>query len=191
MSFDREILPWEVFVVAAIAFAMLIIFSLVRWVFLPRPKHLPSKRIIFFMLCLGLVFYAYRFVDNFPAKFRAGIDTNSASTSDTPAFDDLRTPRFAKNRTEVFEAALRAIEAQRGWTLTNRADSDKSLQVEISVMLGIFTDQMRISFIEEGGKTRVDLQSQSLKSSADFGANRRHILQFIKALEQQLGVRRE
>jgi hypothetical protein len=188
---DKELLPWELLVAAAIILAMITVFSLVRWVFQPRPKRLPMKRIIVFVLCFGVVLYAYRFVDNFPAKFRAGVNANAASTSETPQFEELRTPRFAKSRLEVFDATVKAIEDQSGWELTSRADSEQSLQVEISTMLGIFTDQMRISFIDENGVTRVDIQSQALKGSADFGSNRRHIVELIKALEQQLGVKRQ
>ncbi len=188
---DTELLPWELFVAAAIIVAMITVFSLVRWVFQARPKRLPMKRIIVFVVCFGVVLYAYRFVDNFPAKFRAGINTNTANTSDTPQFEELRTPHFAKTRLEVFDATVRAIKAQSGWELTSQADSEQSLQVEISSMLGIFTAQMRISFIEEGSRTRVDIQSQALKGGADFGSNRRHIVQLLEALEQQLGVERE
>ncbi len=188
---DKELLPWELFVAAAIIVAMITVFSLVRWVFQARPKRLPMKRIIVFVLCFGVVLYAYRFVDNFPAKFRAGINANAARTSDTPQFEELRTPYFARSRDEVFEATVRTINAQSGWELTSRADSEQSLQVEISTMLGILTDQMRISFIDEGNRTRIDIQSQALKGSVDFGSNRRHIFQLLKALELQLGVARE
>lgn len=190
MSFDSLTMPWEVFVVAAIVLAMLLVFSLVRWIFLPQALkgRFPAKRLFLFVACMGLVFYAYRFVDNFPAKFQAGINTNLASTSDTPAFPELKTPRYAKSRTDVFEAATRAIEAQRGWKVVNMADSGSSLQAEVSVLLGIFTDDFLVSLVEEGGNTRVDVQSRSRKGGLDLGANRRHVVQFLMALEAQLGV---
>lgn len=190
MSFDSLTMPWEVFVIAAIVLAMLLVFSLVRWIFLPRAikGKFPVKRLLLFVGCMGLVLYAYRFVDNFPAKFQTGLNTNVASTSDTPAFPELRTPRYAKNRTDVFEAATRAIQAQRGWKVVNMADSGSSLQAEVSVLLGVFTDDFLVSLVEEGGNTRVDVQSRSLKGGLDLGANRRHIVQFLMALESQLGV---
>ena len=188
---DKNLIPWEFLVAAAIVLAMITIFSLVRWVFQPRPKRLPMKRVILFVLCFGVILYANRFVDNFPAKFRAGINGNAASTSDTPQFDDLQTPVFAKPRTEVFNAALQVIEAQSSWKLISRADNEQSIQIEISTMLGILTDQMLVSFVDQGDRTRVDIQSKALKGSADFGTNRRHIIRFLKALEQQLGVTRQ
>jgi len=191
MSFDRVTLPWEVFAVLAILTAMLTIFSMVRWVFQPRPKRLPAKRLFLFLACICLVFYAYSAVEDFPDKFQAGLRNNSASTSDTPQFEELLTPRFPRGRQEVFDASIRAINSMRGWTLTNQADSGDALQAEVSVLLGMFTDDVLISLIEEGGNTRVDVQSRSRKGSSDFGANRRHIAQFLLALERELGVARQ
>ena len=191
MSFDQPTLPWEVFVVLAILTAMLTIFSMVRWVFRPRPKRLPAKRLLLFLACISLVFYAYNSVDSFPDKFQAGLRNNSASTSDDPQFEELRTARFPRSRQEVFDASIRAINSTRGWTLTNRADSGTALQAEVSAALGIFTDDVLISLIDEGGNTRVDVQSKSRKGNSDFGANRRHIAQFLMVLERELGVPRQ
>ena len=55
-------------------------------------------------------------------------------------------------------------------------------------MLGIFTDELTIAFIDEGGQTRVDIQSASKVGGADLGANRRHIRQLVRALEEDLGT---
>jgi uncharacterized protein (DUF1499 family) len=191
MSFDQVTLPWEVFTVLAILTAMLTIFSMVRWVFRPRPKRLPAKRLLLFLACISLVFYAYNSVDAFPDKFQAGLRNKMASTTDDPQFEELRTPYFPRSRQEVFDASIRAINSMRGWSLTNQGDSGTLLEAEVSAMLGIFTDQVLISLLDEGGRTRVDVQSTSLKGGSDFGANRRHIAQFLLVLERELGVPRE
>lgn len=191
MSFDQATTPWEVFAILAILTAMLTIFSTVRWVFQPRPKRLPAKRLFLFLACICLVFYAYNTVEAFPDKFQAGLSNNSANTSDTPQFAELLTPRFPRGRQEVFDASIRAINSMGGWTLTNQADSGTALQAEVSVALGIFTDDVLISLIDEGGATRVDVQSKSRKGNSDFGANRRHIAQFLMVLERELGVPRQ
>ncbi len=187
MSIDADILPWEVFVALAIIVAMITVFSLVRWVFRPKPKRFPTKRLVLFFVCIGLVFYAYQGVDDFSAKFRAGLNTNTAFTSDTPQFPELASPRYSQSPDQLFAASEAAIQQQRGWQITNIASDHRSLEVSVGVLFGMFEDQMKISFVPEGSQTRVDVQSHSLKGSGDFGANRRHILQYLKALNQELG----
>ena len=189
MKLYQDVLPWEVFTLVALLLAMVLVFSLVRWVFRPRPKYFPTKKIIFFLLCLGLMFYTYRFVPNFSDKLQLGLRQNTASTDQAnPLFPELLSPRYETSQTDVFDAAVSAAQKQRGWKVTKRGDSKQSIEIEINVLLGAFKDTMRVSFVPEGNQTRVDIQSNSQKGNADLGANRRHIRQFIRALDDQLGV---
>ncbi|KPL85147.1 DUF1499 domain-containing protein [Herpetosiphon geysericola] len=188
MNYYQDVFPWEVVVASSILLASMALFSTVRWIFRPQPKMFPGKRIVLFVVCLGLVFYAFRFVPNFRDKFERGLTTNRAATSDTPLIPELMTPRFSQDQKTLYEAGIRAIQAQRGWTITNRSDSQMSLKVDIDVMFGIFTDELTVAFNDEGGQTRVDIQSASKVGGADLGANRRHIRQLVHALEEDLGT---
>lgn len=188
MNYYQDVFPWEVVVVSSVILASMALFSTVRWIFRPQPKVFPGKRIVLFVICLGLIFYAFRFVPNFRDKFELGLSTNRAATSDTPIVPELMTPRFTQDQNTVYQAGVRTIQAQRGWTITNRSDSQTSLKVDINVMMGIFTDELTVAFIDEGGQTRVDIQSVSKVGGADLGANRRHIRQLVRALEEDLGT---
>ena len=57
--------------------------------------------------------------------------------------------------------------------------------VEVPVLL--FTDDLTVHIdTDDKGKTRVNVESKSRVGRGDFGENRRHIAQFLRALDQTL-----
>lgn len=186
MSFDSAVFPWEVLVLLSFFGAILMVISLVRWVFRKGYKRRPTKRILFAVLCLAGIFLPFQLIDDFGARMRYGLQTNAASTSDSPIFAELRTPHYNLPADYVYAQALETAKSQRGWNVTADSGTNRVIGVRINILLGIFKDEMGIAVVDEGDSTRVDVQSKSLVGRSDLGANRRHVAQFLTALDERL-----
>jgi uncharacterized protein (DUF1499 family) len=97
---------------------------------------------------------------------------------------------FDKVENVARKVALSQRTYGKSWTMpyTGRADdtmSTKTLDVEVPVL--IFTDDLSVTLevVEEG--TKVDVRSASRIGKGDFGENRRHIIQFLSALDAEMG----
>ncbi|HEY1016367.1 MAG TPA: hypothetical protein VGE07_26900 [Herpetosiphonaceae bacterium] len=190
MAFDKDLFPWEFFVVVAAILGLLTIISLVRWIF-NRPQYsgFPVKRVVFVFLCLAMIAAPYQLVDQFPAKMRSAFSQSAWSTNDTPFYPELATPRFPLPRDQVYPTALK-LARDEGWEIVSESASAGTLFIKIPVLFGIYTDELRVAMIDEGPMTRVDLQASSERAKTDMGAGRRHIMTVLKGLEQELGVTR-
>ena len=61
------------------------------------------------------------------------------------------------------------------------------LRAQVPVIL--FTDDLEVTLSEsDNGQIRVDCASKSRIGRGDFGENRRHIIQFLRALDEKLTV---
>lgn len=113
--------------------------------------------------------------------------TNSAQTApdETP---ELRTRLYWQSASEVVQAAQTVAGEQKTWFKSWRVGptADNIIRVEIPVLF--FTDDMtiRVEQSEGEGETRVNVESKSRVGQGDFGENRRHVAQFLKALDQAL-----
>ena len=186
---DTLLFPWEGLVVVCFFLALIILYTVIRWVFRPRPKgRFPLKRLIVFLACCGLIYYAFQAVDDFPERLRVGLrSTGAFTTVDTPQFEELRTRYYAQPPQELFDRSIMVIN-QLGWRVRDQSSDKDTIHARIS-RFGFWTDEFLISFVPENGQTRVDIQSRVLNSStADLGANRRHIVEFYQALERELGI---
>lgn len=112
--------------------------------------------------------------------------TNRAQTSPDANDADLQTRFYQAPEGEV-EAKVRALRLStygRGWKLSPaRAPGEVAFRVPVLV----FSDVLTVSLRSEGqSRTRVDVESHSLVGQGDFGENRRHIRQIIRALDAVL-----
>ena len=121
--------------------------------------------------------------------------TNRAATAPDAA-PELRTRVYARLIEPVLAAARAVAAAQktwgRSWRLAERADAtdngaERRLHVEVPVL--VFTDDLTISLHAQGDdRTRVNVESHSRVGQGDFGENRRHIVQFLRALDEELNA---
>lgn len=190
MAFDKELFPWEFFVVVAAVLGLLTIISLVRWIF-NRPQYsgFPAKRVIFVFLCLGMIAAPYQLVDKFPDKLRSAFSQSAWSTNDTPFYPELATPRFPRPSDQVYAASLK-LAREEGWDIVSESAAAGTIFLKIPVLFGMYTDELRVAVINEGDVSRVDVQASSERAKTDMGAGRRHILVLLKGLERELGVPR-
>ena len=117
------------------------------------------------------------------AKFsNSNPPTNAAKTGDA---GDLQAPIYDSSPETVRVAAIAALETLktygRNWKVVEEGEI---LRVEVPVL--VFTDDLSVQFWENAGKTRVEVESRSRVGRGDFGENRRHIRQFLKALDAQI-----
>ena len=113
--------------------------------------------------------------------------TNSAQTTpdETP---ELRTRLYRQSRDEVFQAAQQVAREQTTWLRSWRVvqDNDRTIHVEVPVLF--FTDDLTIRVDQSAGQTRVNVASKSRVGRGDFGENRRHVAQFLRALDEKLAT---
>ncbi|GIV97731.1 MAG: hypothetical protein KatS3mg057_2388 [Herpetosiphonaceae bacterium] len=185
-----DLLPWESLFYIGIIMAILIIFSLLLRALRRGPKRPPRLRLLLLAVAVVLILIPLFSFDNFLQRLQAGHERNIAETSETPRFPELQTRTYPAPPDQVYDAARNAISKQRGWLLTASDRQRGELQVEVQVppLLGIFTDDLHITISAAGeGQTRVEARSRSRVGRGDLGENRRHILQFFYALDEQLG----
>ena len=112
--------------------------------------------------------------------------TNSAQSAPDAA-PELRTRVYARTPDEVRRVARQVAGEQKTWFRSWRVgptDDDSALRVAVPVLM--FTDDLTIRMDESDGQTRVNVESRSRVGQGDFGENRRHVVQFLRALDEQL-----
>lgn len=120
--------------------------------------------------------------------------TNRARTAPDAA-PPLRTRVYPLDLKATFDAAREVIQHQTiyggDWRIvqTARDETDgatRHLDVEVPVLF--FTDDLTVTLRAQGTKTSVDVDSMSRVGQGDFGENRRHVEQFLRALDEKLGA---
>ncbi len=122
---------------------------------------------------------------------------SAAQTAPDAPEAELRTRFVGAPWSEVVSAAQSALNSQktygRAWktgqnSIVGAAPGAKmreELQAQVPVLL--FTDDLTVSLSEQdGGKIRVDCASKARIGRGDFGENRRHVLQFLRAFDEKL-----
>ena len=122
---------------------------------------------------------------------------NVAQTSPDSAEMELRTRLLRAPWREVVSAAQRALGSQktygRAWksgqsSIAGAGPGQKlreELRAQVPVL--VFTDDLTVSISEEeSGEIRVDCGSKSRIGRGDFGENRRHVLQFLRAFDAEM-----
>lgn len=112
---------------------------------------------------------------------------NTAETAAEPVLPELRIRRYHRLRGEMKERIEQTIQSLPRWRMVREEAGVGVYQVEVTSPLWRFRDDVFIRVNDlSGGEVEVYLYSASRVGRGDFGANRYHILQFYKALEQKL-----
>lgn len=113
--------------------------------------------------------------------------TNSAQTS--PGDADLKTRLYEITPAEAAKkiAALPLSTYGRSWKAVEQNHiSPNEIQLVFHVPVVLFSDILTVSLKRRDGETtEVNVESHSKIGSGDFGENRRHVLQMLKALDSQ------
>ena len=129
--------------------------------------------------------------------FNQNPPVNAAQTSLEGEDAELKTRFYRAHWREVVDAAQSAIRAQktygRAWksganSIEGAAPGEKlreTLRAQVPVL--VFTDDLEVTISEtDDERIRLDCASKSRIGRGDFGENRRHILQFLSALDEKL-----
>ncbi len=147
-------------------------------------KRTPQLIIILLVLLSAGAAAIFVLTPQFGRRIQTALSTNVAETSVEPEFPELKTRFYNAPREQAFEAAASVIENLPDWKLVAQNASEGRIEAEKKVV--IFTDDVSISLGGEPEQTRVDVRSKSREGKGDFGENRRHIAQFLSALDKRL-----
>jgi len=112
---------------------------------------------------------------------------NVSETSIQASDPDLRTRVFALPPESVFAAAVSVVRETPTWRLT-RQDADAGLiSAEVSVALGLLTNDVliQVAGVAPGG-AQVDVRASARRPAGDLGTTEREITLFYRRLEQTL-----
>lgn len=147
----------------------------------PRGVSRKRKTLIFGGIAIILIFAASRFSS----------PTNVAQT-DSNDSDKRLHPRTYNASREIVTAEIRALIPQlrtygRVWKMRGAKVQDPNV-IYIEVPVLVFTDDLTVTLSKEnaGASTRVEVRSASRVGKSDFGENRRHVVQFLTALDARL-----
>ena len=118
--------------------------------------------------------------------------TNNAQTSPDAA-PDLKTRVYSQSVEQVYAAAQAVVSEQKtwfkAWKTVHKSEVGAGAEhrrVNVEVPVIFFTDDLTINIgAGEGGAT-VNVESKSRVGEGDFGENRRHVAQFLRALDERL-----
>ncbi len=120
--------------------------------------------------------------------------TNLAQTTPDEA-PELRTRLYRQTPDEVLQAAKTVAGEQKTWFKLWRISPQSEVtsgpphhQLKVEVPVLFYTDDLTVSLDTVDGQTRVNVKSKSRVGQGDFGENRRHVAQFLAALDRQLGM---
>ncbi len=111
--------------------------------------------------------------------------THAAQTAPDEA-PELRTRICTQSVEEITKIAQTVAGEQQTWFRSWRVVKTDGNTIHVEVPVLVFTDNLTIHVDENEGKTRVNVASKSRVGQGDFGENRRHIAQFLRALDEKL-----
>ena len=111
--------------------------------------------------------------------------TNSAATSDTPHFGELRTPMFAMDAEQLYQHTLNTG-SELGWGIIANDRDKHSVNFVVRSPVFLFEDDVyvEVKTIAEN-QSSLFIKSSSRTGKADLAANSGHIQTFVKRLKQQ------
>lgn len=118
--------------------------------------------------------------------------TNIAQTSPDHGDAALRTRNYRAPLAHVAAVVKLAIPALRTygrkWKLTRAQVEGEDFKLRAQVPVVIFTDDLEVAIREDKAarQVRLDVRSVSRVGRGDFGENRRHIIQLLRAVDAQL-----
>jgi uncharacterized protein (DUF1499 family) len=111
---------------------------------------------------------------------------NVAETTASPILPELRIRRYSATPEAMKEAVERTLPRMARWKVVKAEPEIGVYHAEVTTALWRFKDDLSILITDQGGEVEVYLHSSSRVGRGDLGANRRHILEFYEALDEQL-----
>ena len=116
---------------------------------------------------------------------------NIAETAPDGGAKNLKT-RFYKTDLATAAAAADGIVPTlsswgSNWKLSDQKNEGSSAVLKAEVPVVIFTDDLEINMTGGENGVTVNVRSNSRVGKSDFGENRRHVVQFLEALDKKLG----
>jgi len=109
---------------------------------------------------------------------------HSASTSDNPHFEELRTPVFDVGTDSLFQLILKTGSGL-GWGIISHDSDNYNVNFVVRSPVLLFEDDVFVQLKSIDVKqTSVNIQSSSRTGRADFAANSGHIQALIAALKK-------
>lgn len=137
------------------------------------------------LIFLGVLLAALFVMSRFATK------TNVAQTDESDADARLH-PRVYQAPPQKVAWEIRALAPQlstlgKSWKLKD-ASTRGAAKLDLEVPVLMFTDDLTATLAAQNGgaSTRVKVRSASRVGKGDFGENRRHIIQFLTALDERL-----
>ena len=111
---------------------------------------------------------------------------NSAQTQSDSAVTSLRTRHYKTSLSEAYKTVLEVVPQLRTYGKMWRVVSHQENEVRADVPVFLFTDDLVITLKEVPDGVTLDVKSTSRLGKGDFGENRRHILQLLAVLDENL-----
>src|SRR5712691_1963238 len=162
-------------------------------------------QVVFFLVLLGVALIAAGVIANrLPLTEPPGLwtrlstylNTNVAETQENSSFPELRLRRYEAPPELLFDVARRAAQNLK-WEITVLDVAKKEIQVVVTSKIWGFKDDVTIQIRPFNGLTGADLQSgggflcirsASRVGKGDLGANTRHVLDLIQAVDAIVSV---
>lgn len=184
MRFMYDLLPWEqTFIGSSLGLLVSLITSMLALARRGRIGVLHGVALTVFAIGAALPWLT---VPRFGARLQRSSQTNIAETSENADWPELK-PRRYQLGPETVAGHVAAALYSLGWTIVR--EDGQTLYAEVPIMGGIFYDDFRITLSADQAETIVNVRSNARVGRGDFGANRRHVVQFFAVLDQQIGER--
>ena len=143
------------------------------------------------ILIVGIVFFTLQRNEanlfqppGFSKRLTTFLTTNTAETSDTPPFEELRTPVFTVDAKKLYQRVL-YVAAEVGWGILAH-DSDKlNANFVVSSPVFLFEDDVYVQVkAVDDQHASLYIQSSSRSGRADLAANSGHIQELIKGIKE-------
>lgn len=119
-------------------------------------------------------------------RLKTYLTTNVVQTSPDSSFPELRPPVFPVSAQRLFDAAAAAC-TRLGWAAVASDPEKGTLQVVVTTWLWGFKDDVRIVVRPAGeGASMLSVRSASRVGKGDLGANTRHLLDLLAAVDAEL-----
>lgn len=110
---------------------------------------------------------------------------NVVETGQTPEYPDIQPRSYPAGGTQVFDAALHAVDRMPRWTLKSYDLESGEIKAEARSLVLRFVDDVVIRVRQQGASTVVSVRSASRIGRGDFGQNARNIRVFLQELNLQ------
>ncbi|HEX9996914.1 MAG TPA: DUF1499 domain-containing protein [Abditibacterium sp.] len=130
-------------------------------------------------------------------KLNTSPPTSESQTTPDHEEEALRSRLYDAPWSQVVESAQKVLHEQRtygrAWKIGQTSIAGVGAQTHLvqklraQVLVLLFIDDLEVTLYEENeNRVRVDVKSKSRLGRGDFGENRRHVLQFLTALDADL-----